>query len=103
MGKENFKTITLTPTAIISASAITPIVDTSTTAAMPMIATSHTASSTARAIVTAAIETAAMVTQTVGEAKFATEWISQGVCYAPNVSASIMTAMLNLYTLVTHL
>ena len=87
--KANYKTITMTPTTIISTSANTPLSTTSTTNTMSTIAAAHYSTLTTTATTTmmgGTIVAKVVVAQTVKEAAIATDRISQGMCYARNLS-----------------
>merc|ERR1719506_1770625 len=97
-GKTNFKTITMTPSTIISTSANTPMASTSTTTAMLMIDVAHTSSLSTESskIITTVIATTTMITQTVKEATIVTDWISQDL-----VVVGITFVLVLLFLLIT--
>ena len=89
-GKAKFKTITMAPTTITYTSANTSMSNTSTTATMLMTAAPHT-STLATTIPTTTIVAMTVIIQTAKE-ETVTDWVSQGMCYAQNVSEFVMNS-----------
>ena len=82
--------------------AATMFASTSANTSMTNTATIFTIAAAHTNTLTKTITTMTMLTRTVKEATFTTDWISQGMCHAPNVSKFIMIVTLHLRALVAQ-